>query len=286
MAKINYRHHARQAHQRADAEMASGDDERLKYAALELRIAMESLAYERVLSYRSELPADKLNVWQPRKIMEVLLELDPKADKTSSLAVARESSPGVRAEPFKSMGTDRVVSNKEIKKYYDKLGSYLHAPTVKQAESGDTTPPDRVRERCRQIADIIGEALASPVFNINIRNSATLPCERCGEQIVRRMPPGEDDVDAACPKCEAPYTIVQLEGNKVEWRPQQGELRCGDTSCATPVFTWRDEITAGAHWTCDECGGTNVIALGLQFTAAEKSEADSDASEVEAEEGD
>ncbi len=279
MVKINYRHYARQAHKRAEAELASNDDERLKYAALELRIAMESLAYERVLSYRSELPADKLKLWQPRKIMEVLLELDPTADKTSSLAIARQSSPGVPAEPFRSMGTDRVVSNKEIKKYYDKLGSYLHAPTVMQAEAGSTTHPDRIRERCRQIADIIGDALSSPVFNVNLRSSATMPCGRCGEQIVRRLPPGEVEVDAACPKCDAGYTIVQLEGNLVEWRAKQEELRCGDESCATHLFVWSDEIKPGSNWTCRACGGKNLIVLGLQFTAAEKGEAESEGDE-------
>lgn len=41
----DYREEARQQLARARAELASGDDERLKYAALELREAMESLTY-------------------------------------------------------------------------------------------------------------------------------------------------------------------------------------------------------------------------------------------------
>ena len=265
MAKLNYRHLARQALKRAEAELVSADDSRLTYAALELRVAMECLAYERVLLYKNELPPEKLGIWQPRKIMAVLLELDPSADKTCSLAVAIESSPGVRSEPFKSLGTDRVISNKEIKKYYDKLGSYLHAPTVRQATSDSTTSPDKVRSRCQEMAAIIGEALSSPVFNINIRSFATLPCERCGEEIVRRLKRDGEDADAKCPACGAGYSISQLEDDKVEWMPHQETIQCRGETCTAEIHAWMDELDKGAHWTCDECGGRNVVSLGIQF---------------------
>ena len=43
----DYRNDARRELASAKDELGSADDERLKYAALELRIAMESLTYDR-----------------------------------------------------------------------------------------------------------------------------------------------------------------------------------------------------------------------------------------------
>ncbi len=52
---MNYRNDARNSLKRAIAELAQADDERLKYAALELRMTMEALTYDRALAYKDEL---------------------------------------------------------------------------------------------------------------------------------------------------------------------------------------------------------------------------------------
>jgi len=92
---MTYRNDARAAQKRARTELDAGDDERLKYAALELREAMEALTYDRAATYNAELPTAAYDTWQPRKVMELLLEIDPNADKDSSLAVGLEETPGI-----------------------------------------------------------------------------------------------------------------------------------------------------------------------------------------------
>jgi hypothetical protein len=63
---MNYRHESRQALKRACAALESNDDQDLKYAALELRMAMESLTYDRAKAYKDEFPPDEYETWQPR----------------------------------------------------------------------------------------------------------------------------------------------------------------------------------------------------------------------------
>ena len=46
---VNFRHRAREALARAKAEIDSGEPERLKYAALELHMAIEAVTYERAV---------------------------------------------------------------------------------------------------------------------------------------------------------------------------------------------------------------------------------------------
>ncbi|MFT8783380.1 hypothetical protein [Acetobacter syzygii] len=99
----DYRNDARRELARAKDELASVADERLKYAALELRMAMESLTYDRALAYREEFPPAEYETWQPRKVMAILLEIDPNADQESSLAFGIEPSVGVTPDVMKSL---------------------------------------------------------------------------------------------------------------------------------------------------------------------------------------
>lgn len=85
---------ARQATNRAIALLASGIDEQLRYAALELRFAMEALTYDRAQAYVQEIPPDEMATWQPDKVIKVLLKIDPTADSSYTLSIGEEPYPG------------------------------------------------------------------------------------------------------------------------------------------------------------------------------------------------
>src|SRR5436853_576284 len=61
----NYRGDARKALARAKEELATKDDQRLKYAALELRMSMESITYDRALAYKDEFPEPEYDTSPP-----------------------------------------------------------------------------------------------------------------------------------------------------------------------------------------------------------------------------
>ena len=52
---MNYRDEAKQSLHRAKQELSSGEDTRLKYVALELRMTLEFLVYDMSRSYVDEL---------------------------------------------------------------------------------------------------------------------------------------------------------------------------------------------------------------------------------------
>lgn len=49
---MDYRNDARKYLKRCEEELMTGENERLKYAVLELRMAMEALTYDRALAYK------------------------------------------------------------------------------------------------------------------------------------------------------------------------------------------------------------------------------------------
>jgi hypothetical protein len=262
---MDYRNDARLALERAKAELSSGLDNRLKYAALELRMAMEAVTYDRALAYKDEFPPREYETWQPRKVMSVLLEIDPTADKDSSLSFGREEEYGVQAPLMNFLGTEKVL-NMITLKHYDALGSYLHVQSMKQSRLGKQLDFSEMRLRFQTILRALEEVLSSPIFNVRMGHYASLDCVECGNKIRKKMPHEKIEVSADCfeVKCPASYTIVQGEDDQVTWTPNQHPIKCANKECEREIVVWHREMQLNAAWTCPDCEGRNVFSLAVR----------------------
>lgn len=262
---MDYRNEARKYLKRSKEEFGTGDQERLKYAALELRMAMEALTYDRARAYKNEFPPDEYETWQPIKVMSILVEIDPTADMASSLAVGREEVPGVPASEMTSMGSEKVLNMATLKKHYSALGSYLHVQSMKQALSGKPIDSGGMRSRCEEIIVFVEEILTSPVHNINFGIFSTVACMKCGKTIRKRMSEGQSEVNVECFECRASYTLVDMKNGQVKWNPHQNEVGCGNRSCESKCFIWQNDMKIGGCWICSDCKGRNTFALGVRY---------------------
>ena len=261
--KIQYRSLARQATERAKAILAAGIDDQLRYAALELRLAMEALTYDRAQAYAKEIPPEELSTWQPDKVMRVLLEIEPTADSSYTLTMGEEPYQGGTPQEMHSMGTDTVFSLADLQKHYHAVGSVLHMPTMQQIEKAKLLDVIKLRARLEAIAQDLTRSLASPIWNSTFGNFASLDCGRCGKPIRKRMPSGQGSVAAKCFSCGAQYQVSLLEDGKIWWEPQTREAKCSTKGCQGNFVFWLDEIKPGAHWSCSECHKRFRIQLGI-----------------------
>lgn len=264
----DYRNEARRQLQRANDELASTDVQRLKYAALELREAMESLTYDRALAYKDDFPPSEYETWQPKKVMLVLLEIDPNADKDSSIAFGIEPSLGERPEVMQSLGTEKVLNMKTLKKHYDALGSYLHVQSMKQRRAGVMIDYGAMRKRCEDIAAFIGDVLKSRVFNSTLGNYAVMDCLQCGKPLRKKWPDGKTKVKAKCFECEADYIVEDMGDGQCRWQADQVDLACAKPECGAVINPFRSEIAQGTGWDCRDCGGRNELQLAIFYTGA------------------
>jgi hypothetical protein len=260
---MDYRDNARKHLKRCEEELSSGQDERVKYAALELRMAMESLTYDRALAYKDEFPPQEYGTWQPKKVMAVLLEIDSTVDKDYELTVGKEEKTGVTPPVMHSMGSEKVLNMGMLRKHYDALGSYLHVQIMKQACSGKPLDYNKIRSRCDEIAAFVSHVLSSPIWNCTLGNFATLQCVECRKTIRKRIPHDKTEVEAECYECRASYTIVKVGDGRYESRPQQHEVECAKDGCERKIVVWRHELEKGRCWTCPTCKGVNTFVLGI-----------------------
>jgi hypothetical protein len=119
--------------QLAREHLAHGDAPRLRYACLELRLAIERIAYQKLQLRLGDISIEEVAAWQPKRVMDVLMELvDPALDQDSMLSVAKEGSDGQPVEDFAPLGTTKGVNPKDLGKHWQKLGFYLHVSMPKK----------------------------------------------------------------------------------------------------------------------------------------------------------
>lgn len=261
---FNFRQRAREAVQRAKTELGSGSDERLPYAALELRMAIECVTYERAKSYEEELPPQDYDVWQPGKLMKLLLELEPLADASGTVSFGLEDEPGVPAKKMNSLGSEKVFNMKDIKGSYDALGSFLHQPTLRQLTNGGHDW-QKLRSRCDKLVVKLEAVLTSPVFNVNFGTFTTFKClnEDCGQTVRKRLPGGKSDISTVCFECGAEHVVTADPNGSFTVRPLLQDVPCANAQCAHTFKLFKHQIQDGARWACPACGTQYMIGLAV-----------------------
>jgi uncharacterized protein YuzE len=263
-----FRELARNNLHRAQMELKSGDRYRLTYAALELRLALEALTYDRALAFRKEFPPEEYKGWQPRTVIEVLKDIDPLIVESSIIGFSEEGTSGETPESRKSnsLGTDRVLTIAEIKEHYGALGSYLHTPSLKKALSEQIPDEAKFRDRCQKIAEIIQSVLNSKTYNVTLGEFTHLSeCvnSECKKPIHNRIPSGADSFEAKCHSCGAEYVVTCSAGTDMLWAPKCIYAPCSNATCSEQMALWPHEIKSGTHWRCRSCGTHNGIELSV-----------------------
>ena len=256
----DYRQLARLHLEEARANLDTDDPIRLRSAALAFRMVIEALTYERVGLYKDDMPPTH-DTWQPRKLMEVLLQIDPYADQSSALWI--EPSHGERSEKMTFLGTEQVLGLETIKKHYNALGAYLHVPTIKQLAEGKDHDLNRLRERCHNILEDLEKIVASRVWNVQLRTTTSIACIECGNVIRRQFARGQDKRFVECFNCDATYTLSADNSDQVVWKPQKIKVNCSVEGCAHEFGVWEKGVKRGTELACPKCKQNYRIALAM-----------------------
>lgn len=238
------------------------EEHTIAYASLNLRMVLECLVYERAEMYEGEISSDQMRTWQPAALMKYILEIDPNADKSSTLSFKLDAESSDESEPYKFLGTESVILVKDLQSYYNKLGSYLHTPTAERLEKKGPVKLERKIERCNEVVALIEKVLASTITNMNLRQLVDIDCDRCSSKIVRRIPPGKELIQVTCTtnNCIATYTM-KVEEQSVAWRRRGVDVGCPNENCDEKYFMWEGELKVATEWVCEGCSQKNKLAL-------------------------
>ena len=238
----NLRRAARECVSRARDLLARGDEPSARHACLELRFAIEYITYDQLQVYMKEVSDDALKKWTPKQVISELLEVDPYADQSCTIAFGLEHTYGISPPPEEMhlLGQDRRFSMKWANKNHNTLGNFLHAPTMHQIESGGAPTLADIIEKATDVANECEQILNSPVFHVNFGQFFNFECKDCSTPIRRRVGSLTPEEGVVCPKCCATYmtsnlsiktrsvatserrnTRANLVGRKIGWEPTE-----------------------------------------------------------------
>lgn len=268
--------------QRARESLESGDANRLAYACLELRYALERIAYQKLQLRLDKITVEEIGAWQPRRAIDRLMELvDEHLTQDSTLRMAPEKEYGKEAtEGFVTIGQNKGISPRELGKHWQKLGSYLHVQMPRK--KGEHAPkPDENSLRAYLIEVIkYVEDLTSTRFDSHFSMTVTFQCGKCEQSIVRNsaLLKEEDVVQCQNPQCNASY-ITRAKDGEHTFEPYLitlGCKNCGETARIEANAFLQMKTTEGKTFICDKCGTRHLVRWLLQYGL--ESEADRDAS--------
>lgn len=257
--------------ERARAHLESGDADRLPYACLELRYALERIAYQKLQLRLGKISAREIAGWQPRRAIETLAELvDDRLGENVTMRIAREPKDGKpHDEDYVMLGESKGVSPREIGRHWHKLGSFLHVRVPKK--KGDyPDPPDEapLHAYLGEVIEYI-EQLTSTGFDLHFSKNVSFHCSKCGQSIVRNCELLEDGAVVQCqnPHCTASYlTHAEDGGFRFEFYQLRLDCKgCGESShieANTFLGMERDEAR---RFVCPECGTVHLVRWMVQY---------------------
>lgn len=201
----------------AVVHLESDDDDRLKYACLELRFALERIAFQKLQLRLDKITREEISAWQPKRIIESLMELvDASIDQGYEIRVAPNDDEGKPLEEeFRSLGSTKGINAKDIGKHWHKLGSFLHLP-MPQRKGETPIKPDRqtLTEYLREVVSYV-EAVTSTKFDAHFSNNVTFLCSSCKQSIIRNsdLLAENDVVQCQNPNCDEAY-LAHVSGKE------------------------------------------------------------------------
>lgn len=232
----------------------------LRYACLELRFCFELIAYRQLSQYGDVIPGSLSKEWKPDRIIRTLASFDPLSDQSGKMDIGCASPDGSLPEEWHAVGNTQAICWREFRKYYNKLGSYLHATR----DSGGSKPLQS-QSLAKMIADL--ERVRSATLILATKNIINANCD-CGNTVHIGEFEFENDEFAVCGniKCNALYRkLVTEEGEKVLVPVKVITATC---ECEAKIPVPLDKVWA--PFRCSNCSAS--YRLNLRYTRLERAE--------------
>lgn len=242
---------------RAKDLLTTGEPANVRYAALELRLCLEAMTYQKLNSFQKQLPPSFLKqTWQPPKLLKAMVQLDPGADKSFQLFVGLESEYGVPPPPerMQFVGEHKAFGLTWLTKNYNKLGSFLHLPMK-------STPHD-VQKRHADLTAIaaeIEEAQKGSILGSWFGELVHFECQVCHETSAANRHFIEMEHRATCSNqtCEAEYIVEAKGDGKFAFLLRANDFPC--LGCGQSVVVEMRHMAAGYIAACPSCKKEHVI---------------------------
>lgn len=245
---------------RAQALLNDATPESVRYGALELRLRIEALTYEKLRAFSNMVPEEILKTWQPPQAVKTLLEFEPHADQTFTLYMGLEKECGKPAKEMKYVGTHSSLRLGWLRKHYNKLGNLLHAPAAYNQQPQDAM---KLRDYLAEVMEDLKEPLQSTITGGTIREVHNFTCSKCGKPVIANAETVRKKCKAIClnPQCKAEYFAKVNETGQATFQLIATGFECATEGCDGVAEIENRKLDVGVEFPCPKCGLRHLIVL-------------------------
>ena len=197
----------------------------ITYAALECRLAIERVCYERLRLAHDYISHDDLKKWQPRDIVRVLIqEVDSKTAETFTMSVSSSPRPKGAPEPtraeyeameFLPIGTQVGFNPNKLGSLWNalaKLALHVSLPTSKEDSVPHYGNKDEIKKKVSEALAEIKRIGEGTLMSTGLGEEVSFICF-CGSKNKRRLDLLTDGQILSCvnPNCEESYGFVKSD---------------------------------------------------------------------------
>lgn len=193
-----------------EQQVSEGSAASLTYAALECRLAIEFICYERLRVAHDYIFHDDLKRWQPKDIVNKLIqEVDARIASTFTLSISKEPTPenepptsqaDYEAVDYVPIGTQVGFDPKKLGSLWHALSGvalHTHAPTTTSATISHYGDPDKIRAKVTEALEEIRRIGTGTLLCSGIGEEVSFECS-CGTKNKRRLGLLQDGQTVSC----------------------------------------------------------------------------------------
>ncbi|BCA00041.1 hypothetical protein [Bradyrhizobium diazoefficiens] len=259
--------------------LAQGTPESLTYAALECRLAIEKVCYERLQFAHDYISHDDIKRYQPRHVVNTLMnEVDGLIGSSFTLSMGTEPS---KIDPSESLlpedfedtewieiGTQSALNPKRLDALWHALSKaalHAHVPEHSADPISDYGDPDLVRKKVGETLEELRRIAARSLLTSGIGPTVSFrcPCGRTNERRKSVLAPGKV-VHCVGHDCKESF-IVSMGDEDVIFTRRVVDSRCECGKAIAFAAGYADDLKRDQFigHRCEECG--NEVRFAWRF---------------------
>jgi len=269
--------------ERIKALLSEDTDASVTYAALEARLALEKVVYDRLRQRHDYISHEELRKWQPGAVVTTLMqEVDPHIADGMTLSIGSPASDGVKPEDdtYVKIGTELGFNSKRIAKMWQalaKLALHVRLPEHKDDHIPDYGDKAAITAKVGEVVTELERLSKGTMTFSGLGMEVSFVCT-CGTKNKRREALLREGKHVYCinPQCDYTWKAVKDEDG-FSFESVSVTVNCENQECrAENLIPWRfitrmkyDEV---ASFTCHTCQHKNHMKWHLMQARREKPE--------------
>lgn len=231
-------------------------EQSLTYAALECRLTLEYLCYERFKLYFSYLSQSDLENWQPKHIIkQVSDQIDDNVTKEFSISISAEKidgrSPETREEfesiEYTPLGTQSELKLNELHSLWHGVSNvalHIPVPSILSENINIYGEKDKIRKKVSEVVVFLSNMKGNLLVGGSFGEDYSFNCFVCDTKIKRPVSSLQNKIALSCinPKCQESYVIQKDKHDNFEVIRSVIKFKClgCNEALEVPTRTFKD----------------------------------------------